>query len=192
MTLHRLDKLVAVDRGFVHVAHVEHRLQGDHLSVTNEGAFFRGESECASGPTLGEMSDQLLHGGLFEHQRLVPAGRPGDTIESSLRHLQVGEHQLGVDDLDVAQRVDGFVDVGDIGVLEAAHDVQDGVDAADVPEELVAEPLALRRPSHQAGDVDDLDGRGDDLLRGDDASSSSRRGSGTGTMPTLGSMVQNG
>ena len=47
----------------------------------------------------------------------------------------------------------------DVGVLEAADDLDDRVDFADVGEELVAEPFALARALHQAGDVDELDRR---------------------------------
>ena len=83
--------------------------------------------------------------------------------------------------------------MGDVAVLEAAHDVGDGVAFADVGEELVAEPLALRGAAHQAGDVDEGQAGRDDLLRaGDRARASSSRGSGTATSPTFGSMVQNG
>ena len=56
-------------------------------------------------------------------------------------------------------------DVVDVRVLEAAHDLHDGVHLADVGEELVAEALALARALHQAGDVHELDRRGDDDVR---------------------------
>ena len=46
------------------------------------------------------------------------------------------------------------------GVFEAAHHLDDRVDFADVREELVAEPFALARALDQAGDVDELDRRG--------------------------------
>ena len=45
--------------------------------------------------------------------------------------------------------------------------MQDRVGLADVREELVAQALALRRALDEAGDVDDLDDRGDHLLRRD-------------------------
>src|SRR5438445_401072 len=55
-------------------------------------------------------------------------------------------------------------DVDDVLVLEAAHDLDDRVDLADVLEELVAEPLALGRALDEAGDVHELDRRRDDAL----------------------------
>src|SRR5690348_11896432 len=50
-------------------------------------------------------------------------------------------------------------------MLEAAHHVRDGIDLADVREELVAEPFALRRARHESRDVHELDRSGNDLLR---------------------------
>ena len=90
-------------------------------------------------------------------------------------------------------RVDLAGDVDDVLVVEAAHDVDDRVGLADVGEELVAQALALGRAGHQAGDVDELDDRRDDALRLDDRRQLRRAAaSGSSTMPTFGSMVQNG
>src|SRR5690606_22589862 len=65
----------------------------------------------------------------------------------------------GLDRLDVRGRVDAARDVDDVRVLEAAHDVRDGRDLADVRQELVAQPLALVGALHEPGDVDELDAR---------------------------------
>ena len=112
--------------------------------------------------------------------------------DAPLEAVEVGQHQLGLDRLGVGDRVDPALDVGDVAALEAAQDVDDRVDLADVGEELVAEAFALGRAADQAGDVDELD-LGLDLLRAlGDAADRSRRSSGTATRPTLGSIVQNG
>ena len=109
-----------------------------------------------------------------------------------LDRVEVGERELGVDRLDVGHRIDLAGDVHDVRVLEAAHHVRDGVGLADVGEELVAEALAFRGAGHQPGDVDELDHRRHHLLRLRDLGDRLRRRSGTSTMPTFGSMVQNG
>ena len=54
--------------------------------------------------------------------------------------------------------------MGDVAVLEAAHDMRDRVAFVDVGEKLVAEPLALGGAAHQAGDVDEGQPRRDDLF----------------------------
>ena len=70
--------------------------------------------------------------------------------------------------------------------------MDDGVDLADVGEELVAEAFALGRAAHQAGDVDERELGLDFLADLAIAAILSRRSSGTATRPTLGSIVQNG
>ena len=54
---------------------------------------------------------------------------------------EVGQHQLGFDRLGVGDRIDLALDMGDVAVLEAAQHMDDGVDLADIGEELVAEAL---------------------------------------------------
>ena len=52
-----------------------------------------------------------------------------------------------------------------VGILEASQQVQDGVDAADVAQKLIAEPLAAASSGDQAGDVDELQLRRRDFRR---------------------------
>ena len=46
--------------------------------------------------------------------------------------------------------IDAAFDMGDVAVLEAAHDMGDRVAFADIGEKLVAEPFALRGAAHEA------------------------------------------
>ena len=55
----------------------------------------------------------------------------------------------------------------DAVVVVRADDVDDRVDLADVGQELVAQPLALVRARHEAGDVVEGDRVVDDLGRAD-------------------------
>jgi hypothetical protein len=61
-----------------------------------------------------------------------------------------------------------------------------------VRQELVAQAFTLGGTRHQAGDVDEFDVAGRMRSGLTISASAFRRGSGTSTMPTLGSMVQNG
>jgi hypothetical protein len=47
--------------------------------------------------------------------------------------------------------------MGDVGVLEAAHHMRDGVDLADHGEELIAKPLAPGRAADEPGNVHESD-----------------------------------
>ncbi len=53
----------------------------------------------------------------------------------------------------------------DVAGGEAAHDMSDRIDLADMPEKLVAEPLSTRRTAHQTGDVDKFELGRDDFRR---------------------------
>ena len=76
--------------------------------------------------------------------------RPSVFVLPLLHRGEIGQDQFGGDDLDVAHRIDRAGDVMDVVVLEAADDLDDGVDFADVGEELVAEALARARALDQA------------------------------------------
>jgi len=76
--------------------------------------------------------------------------------------FEVGEEELGVDDVDVMERVDAAGDVDDLGVVEAADNVTDGVGGADVAEELIAKAFAFAGAFDEAGDVDELHRGGDE------------------------------
>ncbi len=82
--------------------------------------------------------------------------------------LEIGQHQFGLDRLDIVDGRDLALDMGDVGILETAHDMGDGVAFADIGEELVAEPLAFRGAAHEAGDVDEGEPRRNDFLRAGD------------------------
>ena len=96
--------------------------------------------------------------------RSAEADLLGRAIDHAFDRLQIGQHQLGVDRFDIAKRIDAAFDVDDVLIFVAANDVQDRVDVSQVAQELVAEPFALRRAAHQAGDIDQLKNRGDDFF----------------------------
>ena len=119
-----------------------------------------------------------------------------DLDRSARRRLldggQVGQAELGLDHLDVGDRVDLAGDVDHVLVVEAAHDVDDRVGLADVGEELVAQALALDAPATRPAMSTNSTIAGTMRSGLTIAASCRRRGSGSSTTPTFGSMVQNG
>ena len=85
--------------------------------------------------------------------------------DAPLQAVEVGEHQLGLDRLDVGDRIDRVADMRHVRIVEAAHHMRDRVDLADVAEELVAEPLAFRSALYEARDVHEGEPGRDDLGR---------------------------
>ncbi len=122
------------------------------------------------GPALAQCGEAALS--QFERLLAVLVAALGPLLhwrDAALEAFEIGEHQFGLDRRDVGERVDAAFDMGDVVVLETAHDMRDRVAFADVGEKLVAEPLALRSAAHQPGDVDEGEARRNDLLRARDA-----------------------
>ena len=84
--------------------------------------------------------------------------RPFDAVE-------IRQRQFGIDDFDIAGRIDLSGHMDDVVVFETAHHVRDGVDFANVREKLVAQALALRCPGDQSCDIHELHRGRQNLLR---------------------------
>ena len=156
-----------VRRGEVALLHVggeDGRLVGEQEEAADDELFLRGQRqpEGVGGLAGVQVRADLLQQVRLQQGVLVAAFDVArDLLQPLLDGLQVGQHQLGGDDLDVAHRVNVSGDVDDVRVLEAAHDVDERIHLADVAEELVAEALAVGRALDQAGDVHELKGRRD-------------------------------
>src|SRR5205823_7517919 len=107
---------------------------------------------------------------LLGDRRAIAAARlPSEALVAPLGLLEIGEHELGLDGLDVAQRIDAALGVHDALIVVRAHDVYDRVGLADVGEEPVAEALPLMRAAHEPGDVVEVDRVRNDLAGAHDA-----------------------
>ena len=157
--------IALVDTGFVDVGDVKHRLHCDEEEVTGDNSFIVGQVGDASGLARVEDGEKLLQGLGFG----LRGGRGGLRFGGFLGFdaalfdgVEIGEQELGIDDVDVVERRDLAGDVDDLVVVEAAHHVEDSVCLADVREELVAEAFAFACAFDDARDVDELHGGGDD------------------------------
>ena len=154
----------------VHVRSVDDGLEAqkiggrDELSVV--GRNLERARALARVEVLGKSREELD----LVQELLVALGHLRRLFHAAVDHLKVSHDELQVDRLNVAEGIDGDVragvghDVHDVLIVEAAHDVDNGVRAADVLEELVAEARALARALDEARDVDKLDDGGSLLL----------------------------
>ncbi len=78
--------------------------------------------------------------------------------------VEIRQHQLGFDRLDIVERRNLASNMRDVIILETAHDMGDGVAFADIGEKLIAETFPLRGPAHEAGDIDEGKPRRDDFF----------------------------
>jgi len=110
------------------------------------------------------MRDELFAEGKFSLGLLFASlGILLSLVLAALDGLHVGEDKLGIDHLDVRHGVDAAADMRDVAIFKAAHDVDDGIDLADMAEELVPEALTLAGTLHEACDVHELDRGGHQL-----------------------------
>ena len=118
---------------------------------------------------LVQQVNQLLH----DRQFLGGLGvaRPDllfHPLLPAIQGLHVGEHQFGLDRLDVVQGIHTAAHMHHVGILEAPDDVHQGIHLANLRQELVPQSLALARPFHQAGNVADLQRAWRHLFRAED------------------------
>ena len=149
--------VVVADIVFADVGDVEHRLEGEQAHVLEDGELVVGEVEAAGGLALLHLAVHPLEERKLRGKRFVALHVAAHLVHAAAEHLKVGEDQLHVDDLHVARGIDRAVDVDDVGVVEAAHDVRYRVHLANVGKELVAQSLALGGALDQTRDVDELD-----------------------------------
>ena len=88
-----------------------------------------------------------------------------EPVDLAFELLQVGQHQFGVDHLDVIARVDGTGNMNDIVIFKTTHHMDNRRGLANVGEKLVAQPFAQAGPFDQPGNVKELDGGVDHLFR---------------------------
>ena len=85
-------------------------------------------------------------------------------VDAAVDHLKVSHDEFGIDNVNVAQRVGRTLDVCDICVVKAAHNVDNRVAAADVGKEFVAQTFALGRALDQTRDIDEFNHGGGEFL----------------------------
>ncbi|CZU47610.1 Uncharacterised protein [Enterobacter hormaechei] len=79
--------------------------------------------------------------------------------------VEVRERQLGVDDVDVVSRIHFVVNVDNVVILEAAHNVADRFGFTNVGQELVTQAFTFGCAFYQARDVHEFHGGWQNALR---------------------------
>ena len=149
--------------GLVHVGGVDDGLQAQQVRRLHDSPVLRAAVEGAGGLTGVEMLRQSPEHLRLMEEFLVALGGLGGLFHPAVHHLQVRHDQLQVNGLDISQGIHRHVGAGighhmhDVLVVEAAHHMDNGVGAADVFQELVAQARALAGALHQARYVHKLD-----------------------------------
>src|SRR5690625_1101353 len=166
MLAHGLHVFVVFFAAVVHVGHVQHGLAGNELPGAQHEALVVVPVEAAQRQAVVQVLDYAGHQfGLADVVVVARFAAALGAFQRAFGHFEVGEVQFGVDDFDVGYRIDAPGHVGNVFVIEAAHDVGDGVGFANVGQKLVAQPLAARGAGHQPGNVHKLHHGGQHALR---------------------------
>jgi hypothetical protein len=106
---------------------------------------------------LNDLLDSgLLHKEVLHLKRLATtAGLLLVVLERLLSELDVLDAQLVADDLQVTDGVDVTLNVNDLSIVEATHDLEDGIDGANVGQERVSETSTSRSTTGQTSNVVD-------------------------------------
>ena len=108
-----------------------------------------------------EPGEDLLDGGLLFPSLLLLQTLAALTgllllvLERLLDELNVLQPELLADDIQVADRVNVTLDVDNLGIIEAPHDLEDGIDGADVRQESIAQTSTGGGATGQASNVED-------------------------------------
>ena len=106
--------------------------------------FFLGKLRFARGTPRVEHGFQAFERRGFRLCLLAPRFQQLRHLRRALFHrLKIGETQLRLDDVDIAQRIDSPLHMRDVRTLKAAHYMRDRIHLTDVLKELIAKPLAL-------------------------------------------------
>ena len=163
--------IVLTDRVLVDVADVDDGLHRDQMQIGYHGPLILIRNDCPGALALSETGKQFLIE-RDDRQKLlgvVHLGKLGILLVSLVHRVIVGKGKLDVYGLDVACGVDPVVDVDDVRVLEAPHDMRDDTHFPDVGQELVAQALSLGSTCHETCDINELGHCRNHLCRRNDA-----------------------
>ena len=143
-----------VKPSLVHVCCVDDLLRGQQVALTDDAVnvlVLAKALEGAGGLALLQMRLQASRISTSRSSFLSAFAALQGAVETALEVFDVRKDQLEVDGLDVTGRIDRAFNMHDVLVIEAADNVNDGVNLADVGQELVAQTLRLACAAHQTG-----------------------------------------
>ena len=79
-------------------------------------------------------------------------------MDGTLTGIQIGQRQLGIDNINIVSRIHFVINVDDVVVFKAANNVTDSFGFTDVGQELIAQAFTFRCAFHQARDIDEFHG----------------------------------
>jgi len=88
-----------------------------------------------------------------------------DALQTLCDCLEIFQDELGVNDREISERINGVFDVDNIVVIETAKDHDNSGDFAYVGEKFIAETGTFRSALHEAGDIKKFNNGGNGFFR---------------------------
>ena len=140
---------VVGESGLIQVCRVDDRFEGEQLRCGDERRILLTALIGTSGAAFVEPGEQLLKDFRFPCGLLITRlYQLGGLLHPALDHLHIRHDEFYVNDLDVSQWIGGALHVDDIGVVKAAHHMNDGVRGPNIGEKFVPQPLSLGGSLH--------------------------------------------
>ena len=89
----------------------------------------------------------------FLGSRFIHSGLLAYFGNSSFQNFNIRKNQFQINRLNIAQRIDGPIYMDYVGILKAAHHMNNSVHFPDVTEELISQSLPFGGTLYQTGDV---------------------------------------
>ena len=128
---------------FAYVSDINDRLHREQLDIREERQFFVRILECTRGNSVFERFLHALQNSYFSRCRFVALERFFRAGKASFDDFDIGEDKLQVYRFDIAHGIYISVDMDDIRVVKATHEMHDGIDLADMREKFISQSLAL-------------------------------------------------
>ena len=151
---------------FRHVGDKESRFQRQQRQVANKlrlivGHFYTPRRLRIFQEILNASQERQLHRGLL----VAAFDQLLGTVHTLFHRLQIRQTKLGIDDVNIAQRINSAFHMSNVRILEAAHHLSHGIHLANMSQKLVAQAFAFRRALDQTGDVHKTHSRRQNALR---------------------------
>jgi hypothetical protein len=131
------DLVGAGDVGLADVEQDQHRLVGQQAKATDALLLVIGQLDVTHGGALAQGGSKSFEGGqlalvLFAFGGCAMAAAGGQLLYSLVDDGKVGQHELEVEPLDIAPRIDRPLGMANGGILKCTHDVEQLIGGAQL------------------------------------------------------------
>ena len=136
------------------VGNVQYRFHSQQMQLAQELLLFLGQTKAACRHTIRKAGHNLFHYSLLQLNLFI-AGfcQLNQALLTFFNCFHISQAQLGVDNIDITQRINAALNVGNVAILKAAYNLGNSVYLTDMGQELIAQAFALACALYQTGNI---------------------------------------